>query len=167
MQASQREASRQTALRAATPGATAMRNSPSIQQASIPGSPLVQHTTGDAVAAAGSPQIAPGTPANAIAAHFANRPGQPAGTPVPAGGSPALAQAVPHPVAPLQPWEYVDEILGILKTAYPLLSLSMETFVDQIYQRFKCTEDEDAYRLVVALLSDGVQVCWFALFRLY
>ncbi|CCJ31025.1 unnamed protein product, partial [Pneumocystis jirovecii] len=57
-----------------------------------------------------------------------------------------------------QPWEHVDEIMSILKTAYPLLALSMETMVDQIQQRFKCTPDEDAYRLIVALLNDGIQV---------
>ncbi|KAG5438769.1 hypothetical protein PCANB_002489 [Pneumocystis canis] len=56
-----------------------------------------------------------------------------------------------------QPWEHVDEIMSILKTAYPLLALSMETMVDQIQQRFKCTPDEDAYRLIVALLNDGIQ----------
>lgn len=56
-----------------------------------------------------------------------------------------------------QPWEHVDEIMAILKTAYPLLALSMETMVDQIQQRFKCHADEDAYRLIVALLNDGVQ----------
>lgn len=56
-----------------------------------------------------------------------------------------------------QPWEYVDEIMGILKTAYPLLALSLESLVDQINQRFKCSADEDAYRLVVALLNDGIQ----------
>lgn len=56
-----------------------------------------------------------------------------------------------------QPWEYVDEIMGILKTAYPLLALSLESLVDQINQRFKCSADEDAYRLVIALLNDGIQ----------
>lgn len=54
-------------------------------------------------------------------------------------------------------WEHVEEIMGILKTAYPLLALSLESLVDQINQRFKCTADEDAYRLSVALLNDGVQ----------
>lgn len=54
-------------------------------------------------------------------------------------------------------WEYVEEIMGILKTAYPLLALLLESLVDQINQRFKCTADEDAYRLGVALLNDGVQ----------
>ena len=57
----------------------------------------------------------------------------------------------------VQAWKYVEEILGILKTAYPLLALSLESLVDQINQRFKCTADEDAYRLGVALLNDGVQ----------
>lgn len=47
--------------------------------------------------------------------------------------------------------------MAILKTAYPLLALSLESLVDQINQRFKCTADEDAYRLGVALLNDGVQ----------
>ena len=56
-----------------------------------------------------------------------------------------------------QPWEHVDEIMAILKTAYPLLALSMESMVDQIQQKFKCQADEDAYRLIVALLNDGVQ----------
>ncbi|CAI5760679.1 unnamed protein product [Candida verbasci] len=56
-----------------------------------------------------------------------------------------------------QPLEHVEEIMAILKTAYPLLALSLESLVDQINQRFKCTADEDAYRLVVALLNDGVQ----------
>ncbi|KAI5963026.1 TRA1 [Candida pseudojiufengensis] len=55
------------------------------------------------------------------------------------------------------PLEHVEEIMAILKTAYPLLALSLESLVDQINQRFKCTADEDAYRLGVALLNDGVQ----------
>lgn len=53
--------------------------------------------------------------------------------------------------------EHVEGIMGILKTAYPLLALSLESLGDQINQRFKCTADEDAYRLGVALLNDGVQ----------
>jgi transformation/transcription domain-associated protein len=56
-----------------------------------------------------------------------------------------------------QSLEHVEAIMGILKTAYPLLALSLESLVDQINQRFKCTADEDAYRLGVALLNDGVQ----------
>nr|NP_595777.1 SAGA complex phosphatidylinositol pseudokinase Tra1 [Schizosaccharomyces pombe]Q9HFE8.1 RecName: Full=Transcription-associated protein 1 [Schizosaccharomyces pombe 972h-]CAC08542.1 SAGA complex phosphatidylinositol pseudokinase Tra1 [Schizosaccharomyces pombe] len=54
-------------------------------------------------------------------------------------------------------WEYIDEIMSILKTAYPLLALTMETLVDQIQAKFKCKNDGDAFRLVVALLNDAVQ----------
>ncbi|KAI9676027.1 MAG: hypothetical protein M1817_000770 [Caeruleum heppii] len=55
-----------------------------------------------------------------------------------------------------QPWEYTEEIMSVLKTAFPLLALSMETMVDQIQKHFKCPPDEDAYRLIVALLNDGL-----------
>ena len=58
--------------------------------------------------------------------------------------------------APKKPWEYADEIMAGLKTAYPLLALSMETMTDQIQKNFKCPPDEDAYRLIVALLNDGM-----------
>ena len=55
-----------------------------------------------------------------------------------------------------KPWEHSEEIMQILKTAFPLLALSMETMVDQIQKHFKCPPDEDAYRLIVALLNDGL-----------
>ncbi|KAL4867062.1 hypothetical protein BDV12DRAFT_124197 [Aspergillus spectabilis] len=55
-----------------------------------------------------------------------------------------------------KPWEYSDEIMSGLKTAFPLLALSMETMVDQIHKNFKCPPDEDAFRLIVALLNDGL-----------
>ncbi|KAI0472046.1 FAT domain-containing protein [Xylariaceae sp. FL0804] len=54
------------------------------------------------------------------------------------------------------PWELTEEIMSVLKTAFPLLALSMETMVDQIQKYFKCPPDEDAYRLIVALLNDGL-----------
>ncbi|KAI8840240.1 FAT domain-containing protein [Chytridium lagenaria] len=56
-----------------------------------------------------------------------------------------------------QPWEYVEEVMALLKTAFPLLALSMETMVDQMAQRLKPNTDEDIFRLIVALLNDGVQ----------
>ncbi|KHJ31953.1 putative fat domain-containing protein [Erysiphe necator] len=55
-----------------------------------------------------------------------------------------------------RPWEHAEEILAVLKTAFPLLALSMETMVDQIQKHFKCTPDEDAYRLIGALLQDAL-----------
>ncbi|GAA5864979.1 hypothetical protein JCM8547_004259 [Rhodosporidiobolus lusitaniae] len=67
----------------------------------------------------------------------------PGGTQVPAGG-------------PRQPWDFIDEIMAVLKTAFPLLALSMEMIVDQISSRFKPTPDEDIYRLISALLADAL-----------
>lgn len=62
----------------------------------------------------------------------------------------------PEKDVPKRPWEYADEIMAGLKTAFPLLALSMETMTDQIQKNFKCPPDEDAYRLIVALLNDGM-----------
>jgi transformation/transcription domain-associated protein len=79
----------------------------------------------------------------------------PAGSPPTISGSPSIGSGNILPQS--KPWVHVDEIMGILKTAYPLLALSLESLVDQISQRFKSNHDGDAYRLVVALYNDGVQ----------
>ncbi|KAL3426523.1 histone acetylase complex subunit (FAT domain-containing protein) [Phlyctema vagabunda] len=77
-------------------------------------------------------------------------------------GTDATASAGQQPTAPTQvaqkkpPWEHTEEILSVLKTAFPLLALSMETMVDQVQKHFKCPQDEDAYRLIVALLNDAL-----------
>ena len=39
--------------------------------------------------------------------------------------------------------------------------VSMEGIVDSINTRFKCPWDEDSYRLIVALLNDGISVFTF------
>ena len=46
-------------------------------------------------------------------------------------------QQPPHPQINIpnsvrQPLEHIDEIMAILKTAYPLMALSLESLVDQI-----------------------------------
>ncbi|KAG9317678.1 hypothetical protein JVU11DRAFT_1890 [Chiua virens] len=78
--------------------------------------------------------------------------------------SSAPAAPGPHPAADVQPtytvrqgWEHVDEVVQILKTAFPLLILSMETMVDQILQRFKAPPEEEIYRLISMLLQDAIQ----------
>ena len=78
-----------------------------------------------------------------------------------AGGAAASASANgDQQAAPtekkLLPWELTEEIMSTLKTAFPLLALSMETMVDQVQKHFKIPPDEDAYRLIVALLNDGL-----------
>lgn len=75
----------------------------------------------------------------------------------PNGDAPAAPDAEPE-ATPKKPWEHSDEIMSTLKTTFPLLALSMETMVDQISKHFKCPPDEDAYRLIVALLNDGLSV---------
>jgi transformation/transcription domain-associated protein len=76
-------------------------------------------------------------------------------------GAPPASQSTTDVVPPYptrQPWEYVEEIVQILKTASPLLILSMETMIDQINQRFKATPEEEIYRLICMLLQDAIQV---------
>lgn len=71
-------------------------------------------------------------------------------------GEQAKGPKADEPEKPKKPWEHTEELMQTLKTAFPLLALSMETMVDQIQKYFKCPPDEDAYRLIVALLNDGL-----------
>jgi transformation/transcription domain-associated protein len=48
--------------------------------------------------------------------------------------------------------------MNMLKTAFPLLALTMEKMVDQISVRAKPSSDEDIYRFFAALLADALQV---------
>ena len=59
---------------------------------------------------------------------------------------------------PKRPWELAQEITDKLKTTFPLLAYSLESMADQISKHFKCPPDEDAYRLIVALFNDGLNV---------
>ncbi|KID86829.1 histone acetylase complex subunit [Metarhizium guizhouense ARSEF 977] len=95
--------------------------------------------------AATAPASLPPTPANAP-------------TPAPAASGQKQEQQppAPNPNQKKMPWELTEEIMSVLKTAFPLLALSMETMVDQIQKHFKCPPDEDAYRLIVALLNDAL-----------
>lgn len=71
-------------------------------------------------------------------------------------GSKASENAIAFPGQ--RSWEYVEEVVNMLKTAFPLLILSMETTVDQISHRFKATQEEEIYRLICMLLQDAMQV---------
>lgn len=62
------------------------------------------------------------------------------------------------PLTTRQSWELIDEIVQILKTAFPLLILTLETVVEQIAQRFKASAEEEIYRLTCMLLQDAMQV---------
>ncbi|KAI9504654.1 hypothetical protein BX070DRAFT_189635 [Coemansia spiralis] len=69
---------------------------------------------------------------------------------------PPATEAAPN-TSSGQPASAIDELMPKLKTAHPLLALSMETMIDQIVHRLKPCPEEDIYRLVHALLSDGLQ----------
>jgi transformation/transcription domain-associated protein len=56
------------------------------------------------------------------------------------------------------PVDYTDDLLAILKTGYPLLSLSMENMVEHLVHRLRSTADEDLFRVIVTLLSEAFQV---------
>ena len=75
-----------------------------------------------------------------------------------APGSGTMAPPAVQPPSPRQPWELVEEIMNILKTAFPLLALTMEKMVDQISIRAKPSSDEDIYRFFAALLNDALLV---------
>jgi transformation/transcription domain-associated protein len=66
---------------------------------------------------------------------------------------------VPSISTPRQPWEYVEEIVAILKTAFPLLALTLETIQDQLKQRFKPSNEEDNYRILSNAVAAGLNVC--------
>ena len=57
-------------------------------------------------------------------------------------------------------WDHIEEVNQILKTAFPLLILCMETLVDQINSHFKVSGEEDIYRLICMLMQDAIQVRW-------
>jgi transformation/transcription domain-associated protein len=82
--------------------------------------------------------------------------GKPSAAPTTANGQNAQGEAAQPSQDKQPPWVLTDEIMAVLKTAFPLLALSMETMVDQIQKHFKCPPDEDAYRLIVALLNDAL-----------
>ncbi|KAF2021383.1 hypothetical protein BU24DRAFT_487816 [Aaosphaeria arxii CBS 175.79] len=116
----------------------------------------------------GSPAPKQGSPERPGSSASGNRPTSASGENKPAANGPVVKQegqqgtpqpgvdnAPPAPTVK-KPWDHVEEISAILKTAFPLLALSMETMLDQIQKNFKCPPDEDAYRLIVALLNDGL-----------
>ncbi|KAJ7753760.1 hypothetical protein B0H16DRAFT_1833912 [Mycena metata] len=59
---------------------------------------------------------------------------------------------------PRQTWDYVEEVVQLLKTTFPLLVLSLETIVDQVAVKSKSSIEEHTYRHLVMLISDALSV---------
>lgn len=74
------------------------------------------------------------------------------------GSAPPPSAASMQPAAPRAPYEMLEEISNMLKTAFPLLALMMERMVDHISIRAKPNSEEDIYRFFAALLNDAMQV---------
>jgi transformation/transcription domain-associated protein len=72
----------------------------------------------------------------------------------------------PAPAAPRGAWDHIEEVNQILKTAFPLLILCMETLVDQINSHFKTSGEDEVYRLICMLMQDGIQVIQLSLLAL-
>ncbi|KAI9230671.1 MAG: hypothetical protein DHS80DRAFT_12039 [Piptocephalis tieghemiana] len=53
--------------------------------------------------------------------------------------------------------DHVEEVMSMLKTAFPLLALTVETMSGQLVSRLKPSSEEDLYRLICALLYDATQ----------
>jgi transformation/transcription domain-associated protein len=79
----------------------------------------------------------------------------PAPAPAPVPGAVPDGQ---QPAGQRQSWEYIDEVVNILKTAFPLLVLSLETVCEQFTRRFKQTPEEEQYRIICILCTDAIQV---------
>ncbi|QRV73100.1 histone acetyltransferase SAGA, TRRAP/TRA1 component, PI-3 kinase superfamily TRA1 protein [Ceratobasidium sp. AG-Ba] len=83
------------------------------------------------------------------------------------GGEPTTNEPSPAPAAafpPLdgaiqrvrQPLDHVEDITSILKTGFPLLTLALETMVDQIGMRMKLMPEEDICRQLSYLYVDAM-----------
>jgi transformation/transcription domain-associated protein len=55
-------------------------------------------------------------------------------------------------------WDYLIDILQILKTGFPLLALTMETMVDQLQANFKPSPAEETYRHLNSFSAEAVFV---------
>ncbi|KAF7301711.1 hypothetical protein MIND_00736700 [Mycena indigotica] len=73
------------------------------------------------------------------------------------GQQPANPASATDPQFPRQIWDYVDELVQLLKSAFPLLVLNLETIVDQICTKFKLSSEEETYRHLCMLLQDALQ----------
>ena len=86
----------------------------------------------------------PGSPNSNSAQHLEVVTQNPAGMAI----DPSIQRATAHP------WEFVDEISSMLKTA----SLRLRFLLTNVATRFKPTPEEGIYRFIIALLSEGFHV---------
>ena len=57
-----------------------------------------------------------------------------------------------------QGYDVLNEVHQIMKTAFPLLIMSLEAVSDQLFFKFKASNEEETYRLIQMLLQEGLAV---------
>ena len=136
---------------AAQPQQAPLTTEPPALAASAPG-PLASQTGSQDVVMTDSP-TKPEQPGSTNAATPA-----PSSNPTQQSLVQSALDPVVHPNMERKPWDYIDEIVALLKTGHPLLALTLETIVDQMRDRLKADGDEELYRAVCALQADALQV---------
>lgn len=63
-----------------------------------------------------------------------------------------------QPFSKKPPYEHTEDLIGILKTGYPLLALSLENMVEHIIHRLRSSPEEDLYRIITTLVTENIQV---------
>ena len=63
-----------------------------------------------------------------------------------------------QPFSKKPPHEHTEDLIGILKTGYPLLALSLENMVEHIIHRLRSSPEEDLYRIITTLITENIQV---------
>ena len=63
-----------------------------------------------------------------------------------------------QPFSKKPPHEHTEDLIGILKTGYPLLALSLENMVEHIIHRLRSSPEEDLYRIIKTLITENIQV---------
>ena len=53
--------------------------------------------------------------------------------------------------------EEAEDVMAVLKTAYPLLTLSIENLIDHLVNRLRASPDEDLLRILTTLLTEASQ----------
>ena len=97
---------------------------------------------------------------DAAQANAAGGPNQPTGMDgaQPPIANPDVAMAIPQTDGIKYAWDMAEELVTLLKTAHPLLALTMEQFAEQIRDRLKPGPEEEVYRMSSALLQETLNV---------
>jgi transformation/transcription domain-associated protein len=76
-------------------------------------------------------------------------------------GNPNGTRPEAKPKHASQGYEVAEEVGQIMKTAFPLLIMSLETISDQLFLKFKSSNEEETYRLISMLMQEALTVRFF------